>query len=272
MIETMYEKRCVKMVMDKCLIRIPWETRNLGLQSFEVSEDFVQGPDEQTLKDVLKTKIEEHGRIFVQARVSKGNSHVIPLLERNNFNFIETILVPYTTLQTNPVLNRFIADKSEFLPKQYNCNDCRVVQINKDDISSCLRIKEIGTESFSDDRFHIDHQCSNEIADIRFSFWIEDMLADEQVIFHTVNYLGRAQGFMTRKSDNLILAGFSKEFIGKGLAKFLWLSVLEDVANEGFSQVHTLISTNNTPVLNLYTRLGFKFKDPAVTLHYWSNG
>ena len=255
------------MAMSKCLISIPWETRNIGLQSFEVTEDFIRDPYEETLKNALKKKIEEHGRIFVQARVGKDNSRAIPLLERSNFYFVETILVPYTTLKTNSVLNRFIANKSEFLPAQYNCNDLAVVPVNKEDNSLCLRIKEIATESFSDDRFHIDPQCSEETANARFSFWVDDLFADKQVIFHTINYLGKAQGFIARKSDNLILTCFSKEFIGKGLAKFFWLRVLEDMLNEGFSQTHTLISTNNTPALNLYTRLGFKFKNPAVPLH-----
>jgi len=257
------------MAINECLVPIPWETRNLGVASFEVTQQFIDNPNEEKLKIEIKDKIEQHKSIFIQSRVAKEGYPVVAILERNDFYFVEAVLTPYTKIKENTVLEKFISDKSKFIPDCYTSSDWTVVQMNKEDGSLCLRIKEIATGSFSDDRFHVDSQCSEEIANSRFVFWVDDLLADEQVIFHTINYLGKAQGFMARKSNNLILAGFSKEFIGKGLAKFFWLRVLEDLQNKGFSQAYTLISTNNTPVLNLYTKLGFKFKNPAVTLHYW---
>lgn len=266
------KERGVRMGMDDCLVSIPWETRNLGLQSFEVVDGFIHNPDEATLKRALKKKTGEHGQIFVQARVSKDNSHAVPLLERSGFYFIETVLVPYTKLKTNIVFERFVANKSEFLPAQYSPNDWTVTVFDRDDTSLCQRIRDIAAESFVDDRFHCDPRCDKAIADRRFSYWVDDLLADNDVIFYVIAYHGKTAGFMTRKSNNLVLGGLSRQYVGKGIGKFFWLSVLEDILNDGFSHVHTLIAVNNIPVLNLYVKLGFKFKDPAATFHYWSTG
>lgn len=260
------------MVINECLVSIPWETRNLGVASFEVTQQFIDNPDEENLKYAIKDKIEQHNRIFIQARVAKDSYTAVAILEKTGFYFVEAVLVPYTNMRENAVIERFISNKSEFIPEHYASSDWTVVRMNKKDTSLCLRIKEIATESFSDDRFHIDPQCSEEIASARFSFWVDDLLADEKVSFYTMDYLGQVQAFMACKSNNLVLGGLSKRCAGKGLGKFFWLSVLEDMCNQGLHQVQTLISVNNIPVLNLYVRLGFKFKNPAVTLHCWCPG
>ena len=265
----MKDIRRVRIDMDDCLVPIPWETRNLGLESFKVTDGFIHNPSEKTLESALKKKIKEHSRIFIQARISKDNYRIIPLLGRNNFYFVETVLVPYTTLETNLMLNHFIANKSEFLPKQYDVNGWEVAFFDKNDVSLCRSIKNIAAESFVDDRFHCDQQCDKAIADRRFSYWVDDLLADAGVIFHIITYHSEPVGFIASKSDDLILAGLSRKYVGKGIGTFFWLSILEDMLNKGYSRIHSMISTNNTPILNLYVKLGFRFKDPAATLHYW---
>ena len=260
------------MDMNECLVFIPWETRNLNLQSFEITDSFIRNPNEATLEKALREKISEHGQIFIQVRVSKDDSRIIPLLEQKGFYFVETVLVPYTKLKTNTVLGRFVANKSEFLPAQYSLDGCKVAVINREDSSLCQRIRDIAVESFVDDRFHCDPRCDKTIANKRFSYWVDDLLADTNITFYVITCYDEPAGFMTRKTNELVLGGLSRQYVGKGIAKFLWLSVLKDMLDEGHSAVHTLIAVNNIPVLNLYVGLGFKFKDPAATFHYWSTG
>lgn len=257
------------MDVNECLVSIPWEMRNLGLQSFEVADGFMHKPNESVLRAALKKKVEEHGQIFVQARVSWDAGPAITALERNSFYFVETVLVPYTNLKTNKVLTHFIGNRDAFVPDEPDRYEWKVVGVDKTDAPVFQRIKDIAFESFVDDRFHRDWQCDKETANRRFSYWVDDLLADDEVTFYVITHHGRSEGFMTRKCDNLILGGLSRQSVGKGIGKFFWLSVLEDMFNKGFSDVHTLISVNNIAVLNLYARLGFKFRDPAVTLHYW---
>ena len=253
-----------------CLVNVPWETRNLGIQSFALGEHFLENYDEGVLRDSLQKKIQEHGRIFVQARLGKYLP-VAPIIERNGFYFVESTLVPYTPLRKNPKLAEFVRDRRSFVPSRYDTADLVFSLMDKGSQDDRRKIREIAAESFSDDRFHIDGSCSKEVADRRFVFWVDDLLDDDSVIFNILECRRDTAGFMARRGDNLILAGFARQFVNSGLGEYLWFAVLHDMQEEGIVQVRTLISCNNTPVLNLYVRMGFKFKDPAATFHYWSN-
>jgi GNAT superfamily N-acetyltransferase len=254
-----------------CLVYVPWETRNLGIQSFALSEYFIENPDEELLRDTLQKKKQEYGSIFVQVRLGKQYLPIAPIIERNGFYFVESTLVPYTSLKKNSRFVEFIRDRRPFVPSRYDAADLVFVLLDKRSKDDCRKIREIAAESFSDDRFHIDAKCSKEVADRRFVYWVDDLLGDDAVIFNVLEHRGDATGFMARRGDNLILAGFAPQYINSGLGEYLWFAVLQDMQEQGIVQVRTLISSNNTAVLNLYVRMGFKFKDPAATFHYWSD-
>jgi hypothetical protein len=46
---------------------------------------------------------------------------------------------------------------------------------------------------------------------------------------------------------------------------------MKDMLEQNKKVAATLISANNVSVLNLYARLGFRFKNPEATFHYWSD-
>lgn len=75
---------------------------------------------------------------------------------------------------------------------------------------------------------------------------------------------------MIWNQEGFILGGLSKNYIGKGFGKTLYIQSILDVINEGFDEVSTNISVNNIPVLNLYSKLDFLFREPKYILHYWS--
>jgi ribosomal protein S18 acetylase RimI-like enzyme len=252
-----------------CLSEIPWETRNLGIRSFAIDACFINNPDSGLLHETISRKIDEHGDIFIQARTGKAGMLVAPILQRADFYFVETALVPYTVIRKNDALHRFLADKGAFVPARYDLHALEVFQVEKNDDAFYEAIREIAGESFTDDRFHLDLNCSKEIADRRYSYWVEDLLRDAAVDFDILRFSEETIAFMARKENNLLLAGFSRKYANSGLGDFFWLSVLEQMMREGTTQVQTMISTNNIPVLNLYARIGFKFKDPSVTFHYW---
>lgn len=253
-----------------CLKNIPWETRNLGVQSFAVEEAFLGNTEEEILKGSLRSAEAQYGRIFVQARVSKNDFAALPVLQKNGFYFAETTLVPYSVFKKNDALRRFMVDKASFVPARNSLGDLGLSIMSRQDSAQCATVKAIAAESFSADRIHLDANCSKEIADRRFCYWVDDLLADEAVVFYLLEHLGACTGFMARKGEDLILAGFAQRYIKSGLGDFLWLSVLEDMHKQGITQTHSCISASNIPVLNLYVRLNFKFKDPSVTLHYWT--
>jgi hypothetical protein len=253
-----------------CLQTIPWETRNLGRQSFAIDEDQLPLLTDGLLADRLAKIERQYGKVFVQVRLGKMHYSALPIIQRQGFYFVETALVPYTVLKKNTILDKFINYQAEFIPSRFQLEDLSLTLLDKRDEKQREVVKGIAAESFSDDRFHVDPQCSEAMANRRFSFWVDDLFADTDVVFHLLTYGSVCIGFLARKAENLILAGFAKKHVGSGLGEFLWLSVLQALQSQGFNQSHTMISANNTSVLNLYARLGFKFKDPSVTLHYWS--
>jgi ribosomal protein S18 acetylase RimI-like enzyme len=55
---------------------------------------------------------------------------------------------------------------------------------------------------------------------------------------------------------------------GQSYGKRVWKAMLALERQNGATKVSTSISSHNTPVLNLYVRLGFTFPSPFVSLHW----
>ncbi len=252
-----------------CLEPVPYETRNLGVPSFALTDDCLKSFDEKILAGEIEKLTRLNGRLFIQTRLNKGQLTFTGALQRMGFFFAEATLVPFTHFQKNKVLQEFKKNPALFLPSLYAFDRLKLNRVDRSDEISMKIIRSIARESFTDDRFHLDPNCPKETADERFVYWINDLAGDPLAVFYILFYEGNPLGFMARKMENMILTGFSKEHQTAGLGDFLWLSTLLDMMGEGLLKAHTLISVNNARVLNLYVRLGFTFNDPGVTLHYW---
>lgn len=257
--------------MSEVLIDILWESRNLGMKSFSVADAFMKSPDKTVLEMEVAEKVGRFGRIFIQSRVAKSEIRAAHILEKAGFYFVESTLIPFTVFEKNTALQRFIKDRGDFVPERYSPDDLRLINdVDKRDDAIRDTVKEIARESFSDDRFHIDPNCGKEVADRRMAFWVDDLFNDSESVIRLLEYQGRPVAFGARNATSLILGGFSRRFTKSGLGDYLMLSRLEEMAKKGLDHAHTLISANNIPMLNLCSRLGFKFKDPSATFHFWS--
>jgi RimJ/RimL family protein N-acetyltransferase len=174
-------------------------------------------------------------------------------------------------LDRNPLLREFEADPSAFLPRRYRPEDIEFLTLTSIPPELAPQIRNMAHDSFQDDRFHWDHQCPAEIADRRFVFWMEDLMADPGVKFDLLYLRGEPIAFFARKGNHQIVSGFARERANSGLGEFFWLSTNRAVKNEGHKSVHSLVSANNLPSLNLCARCGYRFKDTGYTFHYWVN-
>ena len=68
------------------------------------------------------------------------------------------------------------------------------------------------------------------------------------------------------------LVGLSPEFTGRGLGYETWNAMLQFHKGEGVYKVRTSISSHNIAVMNLYTKIGFRFSEPEITLHWHPEG
>jgi ribosomal protein S18 acetylase RimI-like enzyme len=250
------------------LTPLDYETRNLGLRSFAVRALPADRHQGEELAALMSEEATQHGSIFVQAKCAINELNCLHLLEEIGFHFVETALVPTCNINKNKELSEFCINPASVLPGRFSVDEITVSVMEVDALIDSVR--SIAAESFTRDRFHLDPHCDNTAANRRYSNWVDDLLADSTVTFHLLHHREEIAGFMARRGEHLVLAGFSRRHIGSGFGDFLWLSVLKAMQDEGLRQVHTQISASNTAVHNLYVRLGFKFRDPFFLLHYWS--
>jgi hypothetical protein len=255
--------------LENPFIETPWETRNLGIPSFAIDEKFYAQPRLAVLKSGLDDLACQHNRFFVYTRIPKQQLVVTPILSECGFYLVECAFTPFLRLSTSPVLARFEKSPAAFLPERYPADDVAYVQLERGPDFPAQTLCAMAAESFSDDRFHVDHACPKETADQRFSFWMQDLIADPGVVFDGLRLKGELIGFIARKKNFLSLTGFAKRYVNAGLGEFFWLSTCQVLQKANHLTVETLISANNLPTVNLYTRLGFKFKDTQYSFHYW---
>ena len=249
------------------LIETPWESRNLGLATFALNEASIDALDPTRLENAISGLRKTHQHAFVFARIDKAKLAMAPILQSCGFYLVECTLEPYIQFSRNRIFAQFQNSPEQFLPKRFDWTDiCFEAAVPT---PPAQRLFEIARESFSTDRFHMDYRCPPELANRRFELWVKDLLADRQVAFDLLKIRGQLVGFMARKEQQLILAGFSKDSQRSGLGDFLWLNSCSAVQASGYRSAETLISANNLPVLNLYSRLGFKFRNTGYSFHAW---
>jgi hypothetical protein len=251
-----------------CLEPLPWETRNLGVESFAVSAAFFRKPHGRMLKKCLADLQTAHGDFFVQARF-RSDTKTSQILEASGFYFVEATVCPYVALSRYAVLAQFVADPSRVLPRRYRPSDLDVVVAPAADRQMVASVRKMAGESFVDDRFHVDHNCDRETANRRYVLWVDDLFRDASVRFHVLLFRKQPIAFMASRAGDLLLAGFARRYASGGLGEFFWLRVLHDLRLDGVNGVSTLISVNNISALNLYARLNFKFREPMSTFHLW---
>ena len=254
-----------------CLEPVPWETRNLGIESFAVSASFFMAPDEGVLRKSLADLRTVHGTFFVQARF-RPDTKTSRILEATGFYFVETTLGPSVALTGYAELDRFVADPSSVLPLRYDRSGLEVRAVAASDRELARDVRTIAGESFVDDRFHLDHNCRPDVADSRFRLWVDDLFRDGAVRFHVLLLRAQPIAFMASREGDLLLAAFTRSYASAGLGEFFWLSVLDRLRRDGLKRVSSVISVNNVAALNLYARLNFKLRDPKSTFHLWASG
>jgi GNAT superfamily N-acetyltransferase len=134
-------------------------------------------------------------------------------------------------------------------------------------------ISGFAAQIFTTGRLHIDPLVGPEIGNRRYGVWATNAFhhPDQQVLKCQMG--PRIVAFMvveqpTPTSRFWSLVGLAPGLAGKGLGRRVWKAVLAFHHREGVDEVSTSISSHNTVAHNLYARLGFRFPDPTITLHW----
>jgi len=119
--------------------------------------------------------------------------------------------------------------------------------------------------AFVHGRFHRDFQIAPDAANLRYDNWLKQLIASGQVFGLYAD--ATLAGFIGYHGDLLVLHAVASQFRGRGLSKYWWRLVIDNLLAEGCTQIRSSISAANLAVLNLYASLGFSFHHPQDIYH-----
>ena len=223
------------------IITTSWDSRAFGINTFEIlytSEINLQN----ILERIFQEKLLGHYTIKINPLTSKKIFHEF------GFYYCDTLIEPY-------------------------CSPERIVKYDKEgvDISESVDREELNLlinmiySTFTYDRFHRDFNINPHLADVRYDLWLQDLWKNKQVF--TLRFSGRIAGFWAYSNNKILLHALSQEYRGKGLSKYFWSLACEKLFTKGHQELTSSISVSNLAVLNLYSSLGFRFRNAVDIYH-----
>jgi glycosyltransferase involved in cell wall biosynthesis len=147
------------------------------------------------------------------------------------------------TLKENKILEKF-----NFILREATDNDIDT-------------IKDISSNNFNHGRFFEDPKISKDLAKSRNSNWIDDLKKKSNLFVGEID--GVVFSFMAFKIDdttntcNLELGGVNSKYAH--LSYSFWYRIFQFLKQKNVITATALISSNNLPVINLYSFFDFKF-------------
>lgn len=230
------------------IVHAIWEKRNSGLNTYEVT---IEKNDTNFAKIYdLKKSCE-----YIVVRINNGDIKKNSELENNGFNFLETRMS--ISLSLNKY--KFSEDICKFIEKNPVVEN--IVQSKKD----LDEIIKLVPNMFISDRISLDPMLNENVSENRYKNWLFDMDKNEAITLYTLKTKQNTIGFYSysveRNSMNAILGGISNKFSGSGLGFFLIVNPIKKAIKLDLSYLNTVISSNNLPVLRLYSKFGFQIKN-----------
>lgn len=237
-----------------CLV--PWDSDVFGFPVAQI--------DSLTIHDATKAKVEfqqvrrwlqEQKVRLVSCRLQHQKLAESFFLEDEGFRFVEMVLHPHTKQ-----LNNLTVDESGLA----------VAPAVETDLPALTAIAET---TFGSERFHVDPRVNLDLANLRYGNWVKSCLTHpQQVLLKVSNGHEIVALFIVESLASGIvywhLTAVAAHLQGKGIGLMAWQAMMHYHHSEGAKGIQTTISARNTRVLNLYSRLGFRFLPPDMTFHY----
>lgn len=214
------------------LTSTPWDTVAFGVASYELAD-----ASAESLR--LAAQTPGHHTVRVDPLVSKQ------LLHEYGFYYCDTLIEPCCTAGE---LQAFAHPDAA---------------INKNVLWQELHT--ICHGAFAHGRFHRDFNLDRARADLRYDNWLKQLYEQQNV--YGLQWRNELAGFIGYSGNKLVLHAVAEGYRGKGLAKYWWSAVCAKLFEAGCEEVASSISAANTPALNLYASLGFRFRNPLDVYH-----
>lgn len=167
------------------------------------------------------------------------------ILYENDFYYCDTLVEPHCSK------NSFISFEDKLVTIDHNGKLEDLLLICKD--------------AFIYGRFHRDFKLNKMMAEQRYANWLKRFY-DEKSIY-SLYYANNLAGFVAYTNNKLVLHALDNNYRGKGLAKYFWSVVCNDLFSKGHHEITSSVSATNLAAINLYSSLGFKFRNALDVYH-----
>jgi len=235
---------------------VPWDSEIFGFPVAQIAEMRVSNPVlARTDLAPFQAWLEQEAIQLASCRLPHDGLRESILLEQVGFRFVEMVLHPH------------LADLQAF-----PCSP-QGLDVTLADSADLPAIEAIATQAFGYERFHADPRLDRSLADRRYLVWVHNSHEHPtQRLYKICDGADLVGFFVTENKPDVLcywhLTAISPAFQGRGYGKRVWREMLHFHQQEGMTQIGTTIAARNTPVLNLYASLGFRFQPPEMTLHW----
>ena len=234
---------------------VPWDSSALGFPVAEIDAiELAPGVDPAPTLARLVSWLDQRRVRLVSARLESLRLRESMLLEELGFRFVEMVYSP--VLEPLSLAMPVDDDVVIALPSEFDLGALRAV----------------ASSVFTTGRHVLDPRLDAPAGHERYRSWLEGALDDgrQEVLKATIG--DEIVGFFVieRAPDDSVywhLTAMAREAQGRGLGKKVWRSMIARHRGDGIRRIATTISAHNTPVINLYAGLGFRFTAPRSTFH-----
>lgn len=238
----------------------PHDERALGYPVVAISEIEVIDPRGATTAydDFVRWLARRQVRL-VSCRLAHHRLGESMFLEQRGFRFVEMMLTPSLAPLT---------------PVDIDADGVTLVEAAAAELPALCAI---AGRAFRHERYHVDPRVETAAADQRYANWVADAASHPRQQVLAVREGDQPVGvFVVEHGDDgdvyWHLTAIDPRCQGRGLGTRTWSAMLNRHHAQGMTAVRTRISARNVAVLNLYTKLGFRFGNPEMTFHRCLDG
>ncbi len=235
---------------------VPWDSAVFGFPVAQV-EGIELTEYDQALVAYAKFRIwlESKRAQIVTCRLKEHELFESMFLEEQGFRFVEMVLHPIMAS-----LSKLVLPADDLLIEAAVAMDIPLIQA-------------IAERSFHYERYHVDPRLDHHLGDLRYGRWVRTCTDNPAQQLLKILDGTRLVGFFLveiKQGDQAYwhLTAIAPEYQGQGYGKRVWQAMLRYHQQQGLVAVSTTISARNMPVLNLYSRLGFRFLPSEMTFHW----
>ena len=236
----------------QCAI-LPWDSDYFGFKvgTLTLGTGAEQSPDH--LSQALAQWMEREELELVSAQVPGDDFASIGNLSRTGFIFVDLALVAHLRR-----LDRVPPPRLE-------------VRLAADWETEPL--VEIAGQAFKFGRYHADARFPRQLADDRYRHWVRNAISarSPSEFIYVCGPQGSPSGFIHAKIEDTVadlrLAAIDAEQSTAFTGESLFSGALRHLAAAGARSAKAQLSAANTPIVNLYSSLGFTFQLPRIVFH-----